>query len=79
MAADTKTCVECDGSMTPILVMDRDSHSTRTPQPLAYRLPDDKRNFWTGQYATSGLVQSFMCQGCGRIAMYGTVPVTSQN
>jgi hypothetical protein len=68
-----RVCIECQGVMTPIVVMDRDSFGTVThePQPLAYRLPDDKRSFWTGQYATAGLVQSFMCQGCGRIAMYG--------
>lgn len=76
MSDETKrACIECQGAMTPIVVMDRDCFGTvsHEPQPLAYRLPDDKRSFWTGQYATAGLVQSFMCQGCGRIAMYGKV------
>ncbi|HUQ71201.1 MAG TPA: hypothetical protein VM165_16860 [Planctomycetaceae bacterium] len=71
----TRVCIECEGTMSPILVMDRDSYGNagRDPKGLAYRSPDDKRSFWTGKYPSAGLVQSFLCNDCGRIAMYGTV------
>lgn len=72
----TRTCIECRGEMSPIMIMDRDSFGTwsKAPQPLAYRRPDDSRSFWTGAYPTSGLVRAFMCGTCGRISMYGTPP-----
>jgi hypothetical protein len=69
----SKTCVECQGTMSPIIVMDKDSFgmTPRGPQPLEYRLPDDRRSFWTGKYPTAGQVRAFLCAGCGRIALYG--------
>jgi hypothetical protein len=50
-------------------------HSRYTAQllfsDLEYRLPDDRRSFWSGKYPTAGSVQGFMCENCGRIALYG--------
>ncbi len=74
MAAEVRTCVECQGSMYPIFIMDLAPGGLArraVAGPLTYRLPEDRASFWTGQYPTTGLVQSFMCAGCGRIAMYG--------
>jgi hypothetical protein len=72
----SKTCMECQGVMSPILVMDKDSYgiTRRSPQSLTYRLPDDKLSFWTGKYPTAGNVLAFMCADCGRIALYGGAP-----
>lgn len=72
----SKTCVECQGSMSPVIVMDKDHYGNTGPgpQPLQYRRPEDSRSFWTGKYPTAGPVRAFMCEGCGRIALYGGAP-----
>ena len=41
---------------------------------LEYRLSDDRLSFWTGKYPTAGTVMAFMCEGCGRIALYRGKP-----
>ena len=38
---------------------------------LSYAAPDAERSFWTGQFPVAGVVQAYMCQSCGRIALYG--------
>jgi hypothetical protein len=68
----SKPCVECEGSMSPIIIMDRyhgahEGHS----QALRYRQPDDHLSFWTGKYPSAGVVRAFLCGDCGRIALYG--------
>jgi hypothetical protein len=68
----SKTCVECQGAMSPIIVMDKDRYGSMGP--ATYRLPDDTRSFWTGAYPTAGTVRAFMCGACGRIALYGCAP-----
>jgi hypothetical protein len=71
----SKKCIECQGPMAPIVVMDKDHYGVvGAPQELEYRQPDDKRGFWTGKYSTAGLVRAFMCESCGRIALYGAMP-----
>ena len=67
----SRTCLECEGAMSPIVVMD---NAYRQMVVLTYRLPDDRPSFWTGQYATAGTVRAFMCADCGRIALYGEKP-----
>ncbi len=76
----SKTCVECQGSMSPVVIMDQDHHRNTWsgPQSLRYRLPDDRRSFWTGTYPTAGQVRAFMCCGCGRIALYGSATDSQQ-
>ena len=70
----SRPCVECQGSMSPILIMDK-LHPAPTEHrytgSLEYRLPEDRLSFWTGKYPTAGEVRAFMCAGCGRIALYG--------
>ena len=78
MADDVaRTCVECQGSMFPITIMDKfhpGPTKHRHTGSLEYRMPEDRLSFWTGKFPTAGLVQAFMCEGCGRIAMYGGGP-----
>ena len=71
-----KTCSECQGRMSPIIIMDQNRWGGTGPGPqlLEYRLPEDKRSFWTGAYPTAGPVRAFMCEECGRIALYGAAP-----
>ena len=75
MADDVSlTCVECKGSMAPIIIMDKRTWGPgeqRNAGVLEYRLPEDRASFWMGKYPTAGSVRAFMCQGCGRIALYG--------
>jgi hypothetical protein len=63
--------------MSPIIIMDK-THPGPTRHlhagPFEYRLPDDRLSFWTGQYPTAGPVLAFMCEGCGRIALYAGKP-----
>ena len=72
----SRTCVECQGAMSPIIIMDKDRYGNTGPGPrgLEYRQAEDSRSFWTGKYRTAGLVQAFICGACGRIAMYGSEP-----
>ena len=67
----SKTCVECQGAMSPIIVMDNGRYGVQT---LEYRRPDDSPSFWTGKYPTAGRVLAMMCGDCGRIALYGAAP-----
>lgn len=72
-----RKCVECQGPMSPIIIIDRVGMtytSGGSTQELSYRRPDDKQSFWTGKYPTTGSVQGFMCGDCGRIALYGKAP-----
>ena len=73
-----RTCIECQGLMSPIIIMDRApgmaSHSYAGP--LECRLPEDRVSFWTGRFPTAGVVRAFLCAGCGRIALYGDQPDT---
>jgi hypothetical protein len=60
--------------MSPIVIMDKMARGPtkyRYAGMLEYRLPEDRLSFWTGKYPTAGSVQAFMCQDCGRIALYG--------
>ena len=71
-----RKCIECEGAMSPIIIMDKAPGVARHSYtgPLEYRLPDDRVSFWTGRYPTAGEVRSFMCEACGRIALYGGEP-----
>ena len=66
---EVRTCTDCDGELQPITIMDV-GHQGRI-HALQYHAADDKRSFWTGRYPTAGAVQAYLCQDCGRIAMFG--------
>ena len=73
----TRVCTECKGTMSSIIVMDK-MHPIPTKHSctgsLEYRLPEDRLSFWTGKYPTAGTVNAFMCERCGRIALYAGKP-----
>lgn len=73
MAAEVRACMECQGSMSPIVIMDVAPGVAKhaVAGPLTYRLPEDRVSFWTGKYPTAGVVQAYMCSECGRIALFG--------
>jgi hypothetical protein len=74
----SRSCGECQGAMAPVIIMDQSPGIARhtVAIPLQYRLPDDRVSFWTGKYPTAGSVRAFMCESCGRIALYGAQPET---
>lgn len=80
MSAKLRTCVECQGVMSPIIIMDVAPGLGRraVAETLSYRMPDDRVSFWTGKYPTAGAVQAYLCAGCGRIALYGQTPDSEQ-
>ena len=67
----SKKCVECQGVMSPVVVIDKVVPLHQHAQVLEYRQPEDSRNFWTGRFPTAGIIRAFMCVDCGRIALYG--------
>ena len=71
-----RLCSDCDGELQPIVIMDN-AHGGRI-YGLEYRQPDDKRSFWTGGYPTAGPVEAYLCQDCGRIALYGQPTATDE-
>jgi hypothetical protein len=70
---DAITCTDCGGELRPITIMDRGHMNAPAPGDLMYRMADDKRSFWTGRYPTAGPVKAYLCQDCGRIALYGQI------
>jgi hypothetical protein len=36
-----------------------------------YTVPEAERSFWMGHYPVEGKVAAFMCDDCGRLALYG--------
>lgn len=71
-----RVCVECEGAMAPIIIMDKAPGVARhyVSGQLEYRLPDDKVSFWTGRFPSTGVVRAYLCADCGRIALYGDRP-----
>ena len=80
MSVKVRTCVECQGVMSPIIIMDVAPSLSRraVAETLSYRMPDDRVSFWTGKYPTAGVVQAYLCAGCDRIALYGQSPDSKQ-
>jgi len=67
----SKSCVECQGTMCPVVLMDKVHHSG-AQRELEYRLPEARPSFWRGLYPPAGRVRAFLCGGCGRISLYGS-------
>ena len=68
----SRYCVECQGTMSPVVIIDKTEAGHRHARELEYRQPDDKQSFWTGKFPSAGKVWAWMCGGCGRIALYGS-------
>lgn len=69
-SSETKKCLECEGVMNPIRVID---HSYGTSEfELAYSASDRTKNNWGGSYFKElGSVKAWMCDDCGAIRLYG--------
>ena len=38
---------------------------------LEYTVPEAKRSIWTGLLPIEGKIAAYMCDGCGRVLLYG--------
>jgi hypothetical protein len=63
MVEETKTCIECNGVISPIVIMHTTYHInvSGSAQELQYQQPDDNRSFWSGKFPTAGPVRAFLC------------------
>jgi uncharacterized OB-fold protein len=69
-AAANRKCHECGGSTHPIKIIDKSGRMDEQSD-LEYALPESKRSFWFGELPVEGVVLAEMCNGCGRISLYG--------
>jgi hypothetical protein len=67
-----KNCPDCGRPLKAIKIMDNARYGVRPAQgELTYMAPEAKQSFWTGHYPVEGRVAACMCDGCGRILLYG--------
>jgi hypothetical protein len=66
---DQAKCKDCGGGLHPIKILDKGHLNWQ--EDLEYVLPDAKRRFWTSKFPVAGRVEALICDGCGRITLYG--------
>jgi hypothetical protein len=67
-----RQCPECRAAMHEVRIIDKgDEHSFQPHGELEYTAADAKRGFWSAKFPVVGKVVAYMCQQCGRIALYG--------
>jgi hypothetical protein len=72
MDTTDKKCPDCGRPMKAIKILDNARYGARPAQgELTYTVPEAKRSFWTGLFPAEGKVTACMCDGCGRILLYG--------
>ena len=73
MSSEDKKCPDCHGSMKAITIIDKTAKGGGRPQhsDLEYTVPEAKRSIWTGLLPIEGKITAYMCDGCGRVLLYG--------
>lgn len=74
--APRSKCPDCEGQLHHVRLIDKghaDGH-----RDLEYTVPEAKRSFWGSQYPVVGRVDAYMCNGCGRLLLYG-VPYSEKD
>jgi hypothetical protein len=67
-----KKCPDCGRPMKAIKLLDNAMYGARPAQgDLTYAVPEAKRSSWTGLFPADGRVTACMCDGRGRILLYG--------
>jgi hypothetical protein len=67
-----KQCPDCGQPLKAIKILDNARIGVRPAEgELTYMAPEAKRSFWSGRYPVEGKVAACMCDGCGRILLYG--------
>lgn len=65
-----RKCPDCDRPMHRINLIDKTGRMDEQTD-LEYALPEAKRGTWLGRLPVAGVVAACMCDGCGRILLYG--------
>ena len=73
MNTEDKKCPDCGGSMKSIMIIDKTAKGGGVPKhsELEYTVPEAKRSIWTGLLPIEGKITAYMCNGCGRVLLYG--------
>jgi hypothetical protein len=77
-----RKCPDCGGAMKAIEIIDKTvfgigSWKDPIQTALEYVVPGGKRSFWTGNLPIAGRVAACICEGCGRILLYGQPQATT--
>lgn len=75
MSTKERVCPDCQSALHEVKILDTAHYNVHTN--LEYAVPEAKRSFWTVRYPVAGQVAAFMCEGCGRILLYG-VPTPTE-
>ena len=65
-----RKCPDCARPMHQIKLIDKSGRMDEQTD-LEYSLPETTRSFWLGKLPVAGVVAACMCDGCGRILLYG--------
>jgi hypothetical protein len=72
MDTKAKKCPDCGHSMRAIKILNNAWYGIRPAEgELSYMAAEATRSFWTGRYPIEGKVTACLCDGCGRILLYG--------
>ncbi len=71
MADRRVTCPDCDRALAAIQIIDKKGAWLAAHTVLEYAVGESKRSEWTGQFPVQGRVHAYMCDGCGRVLLYG--------
>ena len=73
MNIEDMKCPDCGASMKAIRIVDKKTKDMGTlrDNDLEYTVPEAKRSFWTGILPIEGKIIAYMCDGCGRVLLYG--------
>lgn len=68
-----RQCPECRADMHEIRIIDKGDEQVlhAVHHELEYTVGEAKRSAWTGRFPVVGKVVAYMCQQCGRVALYG--------
>ncbi len=67
-----KKCPDCESPLRAIKILNDARYGVKPlPGEMIYMAVEAKQSFWTGRYPVEGQVAACMCDGCGRILLYG--------
>jgi hypothetical protein len=71
VSSEDKKCPDCRGSLKEIKVIDKAGSVANLHSELEYTVPEAHRSYWTGHFPVEGKIAAYMCDGCGRVLLYG--------
>jgi hypothetical protein len=73
VSSEDKKCPDCHGSMKTIKIIDKTANNAGFPlyTELEYAVLEAKRSLWSGLLPIEGKITAHMCDGWGRVLLYG--------